>query len=312
MSVSEESTHQIPFPRATHTLVSPDVFSAILTLQLAVCLFLFLADMDAVYSGMQVSEDKDRTCIYFLFCWIFTYAHSTSYRYGHTGNELTGLTLPGHLFQISVSSIQQGLDWWGSPPLQTAMGRRKSALFLAELFFLTKKHNSTECGFACRRLQLSGIFELWMLICWCLSQGQWWCEAAACHGESGISLSKSLWQGITVTAYGLLHACHRESISQPLQSLGTDANLGRALKLNCCSCLFQQFLCTPVIWRVYVLLMLLVTFCVSFFTEVSAFIYSLFPAVSGICSGLSSSVSSHILPAEAQTCFFSFFLLFPY
>ncbi|XP_048811065.1 probable cation-transporting ATPase 13A5 isoform X2 [Lagopus muta] len=29
----------------------------------------------------------------------------------------------------------------------------------------------------------------------------------------------------------------------------------------------MQFLCTPVIWRVYVLLMLLVTFCVSFFTE---------------------------------------------
>uniref|UniRef100_A0A8C2TTM3 Cation-transporting ATPase n=1 Tax=Coturnix japonica TaxID=93934 RepID=A0A8C2TTM3_COTJA len=47
------------------------------------------------------------------------------------------------------------------------------------------------------------------------------------------------------------------------------ANLGKALKPNCCSCLFQQFLCTPVIWRVYVLLMLLVTFCVSFFTEVS-------------------------------------------
>uniref|UniRef100_A0A8B9IMM0 Cation-transporting ATPase n=1 Tax=Anser cygnoides TaxID=8845 RepID=A0A8B9IMM0_ANSCY len=45
------------------------------------------------------------------------------------------------------------------------------------------------------------------------------------------------------------------------------ANLGKAFKPNCCSCLFQQFLCTPVIWRVYVLLMLLATFCVSFFTE---------------------------------------------
>ncbi|NXL84613.1 AT135 ATPase, partial [Alectura lathami] len=29
----------------------------------------------------------------------------------------------------------------------------------------------------------------------------------------------------------------------------------------------MQFLCTPLVWRVYVLLMLLVTFCVSFFTE---------------------------------------------
>ncbi|XP_056215078.1 probable cation-transporting ATPase 13A5 isoform X1 [Falco biarmicus] len=29
----------------------------------------------------------------------------------------------------------------------------------------------------------------------------------------------------------------------------------------------MQFLCTPVVWRVYILLMLLVTFCVSFFTE---------------------------------------------
>uniref|UniRef100_A0A8C4V897 Cation-transporting ATPase n=1 Tax=Falco tinnunculus TaxID=100819 RepID=A0A8C4V897_FALTI len=45
------------------------------------------------------------------------------------------------------------------------------------------------------------------------------------------------------------------------------ANLGKTFKPNCCSCLFQQFLCTPVVWRVYVLLMLLVTFCVSFFTE---------------------------------------------
>uniref|UniRef100_A0A8C0FUS8 Cation-transporting ATPase n=1 Tax=Bubo bubo TaxID=30461 RepID=A0A8C0FUS8_BUBBB len=45
------------------------------------------------------------------------------------------------------------------------------------------------------------------------------------------------------------------------------ANLSKAFKLNCCSCLFQQFVCTPVIWRIYVLLMLLVTFCVSFFTE---------------------------------------------
>lgn len=83
MSVSEESTHQNPFPRATH-LVSPDVFSAILTLQLAICLFLFLADMDAVYSGMQVSEDKDKTCIYFLFCWTFTYAHRA---------QATGMTM---------------------------------------------------------------------------------------------------------------------------------------------------------------------------------------------------------------------------
>uniref|UniRef100_A0A8C2TQX4 Cation-transporting ATPase n=1 Tax=Coturnix japonica TaxID=93934 RepID=A0A8C2TQX4_COTJA len=65
------------------------------------------------------------------------------------------------------------------------------------------------------------------------------------------------------------------------------ANLGKALKPNCCSCLFQQFLCTPVIWRVYVLLMLLVTFCVSFFTEVSAFIYCLIPAVS-YCVGYQS------------------------
>uniref|UniRef100_A0A663MXX4 Cation-transporting ATPase n=1 Tax=Athene cunicularia TaxID=194338 RepID=A0A663MXX4_ATHCN len=56
-------------------------------------------------------------------------------------------------------------------------------------------------------------------------------------------------------------------VSQLLKSLGTDANLSKAFKLNCCSCLFQQFLCTPVIWRVYVLLMLLVTFCVSLFTE---------------------------------------------
>uniref|UniRef100_A0A8C6IVK4 Cation-transporting P-type ATPase N-terminal domain-containing protein n=1 Tax=Melopsittacus undulatus TaxID=13146 RepID=A0A8C6IVK4_MELUD len=46
-------------------------------------------------------------------------------------------------------------------------------------------------------------------------------------------------------------------------------NLGKAFKPNCCSCLFQQFLCTPLIWRVYILLMLLVTFCVSLFTEVS-------------------------------------------
>uniref|UniRef100_A0A8V5HDH5 Cation-transporting P-type ATPase N-terminal domain-containing protein n=1 Tax=Melopsittacus undulatus TaxID=13146 RepID=A0A8V5HDH5_MELUD len=44
-------------------------------------------------------------------------------------------------------------------------------------------------------------------------------------------------------------------------------NLGKAFKPNCCSCLFQQFLCTPLIWRVYILLMLLVTFCVSLFTE---------------------------------------------
>lgn len=34
------------------------------------------------------------------------------------------------------------------------------------------------------------------------------------------------------------------------------------------------------IWRVYVLLMLLATFCVSFFTEVSAFVYQLLPCVS--------------------------------
>ncbi|XP_021249012.1 probable cation-transporting ATPase 13A5 isoform X2 [Numida meleagris] len=50
-----------------------------------------------------------------------------------------------------------------------------------------------------------------------------------------------------------------------------------ALQLAVCLFLFladmdavysgMQFLCTPVIWRVYVLLMLLVTFCVSFFTE---------------------------------------------
>ncbi|XP_009680413.2 probable cation-transporting ATPase 13A5 isoform X1 [Struthio camelus] len=50
-----------------------------------------------------------------------------------------------------------------------------------------------------------------------------------------------------------------------------------ALQLGICLFLFfadidavysgMQFLCTPVIWRVYVLLMLLVTFCVSFFTE---------------------------------------------
>ncbi|XP_072200568.1 probable cation-transporting ATPase 13A5 isoform X1 [Excalfactoria chinensis] len=50
-----------------------------------------------------------------------------------------------------------------------------------------------------------------------------------------------------------------------------------ALQLAICLFLFladmdavyssMQFLCTPVIWRVYVLLMLLVTFCVSFFTE---------------------------------------------
>lgn len=73
MSVPEEFTHQSPLPRATHALVSPDVFSALLTLQLATCLFLFLADMDAVYSGMQVSEGK--ACICFLFCWTFTYAH---------------------------------------------------------------------------------------------------------------------------------------------------------------------------------------------------------------------------------------------
>lgn len=137
----------------------------------------------------------------------------------------------------------------------------------------------------------------------------------ACRGESGISPSKSLWQGITVTAYGLLHACHRESASQPLQSLGTDANLGKALKPNCCSCLFQQFLCTPVIWRVYVLLMLLVTFCVSFFTEVSAFIYCLFPAVSCICSGLSSfslQPRSSCRSTNPQAFFFIFSSLFLY
>lgn len=50
-----------------------------------------------------------------------------------------------------------------------------------------------------------------------------------------------------------------------------------ALQLAVCLFLFfadfdavyrgMQFLCTPVIWRVYVLLMLLATFCVSFFTE---------------------------------------------
>ncbi|NWX96331.1 AT135 ATPase, partial [Nothoprocta ornata] len=50
-----------------------------------------------------------------------------------------------------------------------------------------------------------------------------------------------------------------------------------ALQLGICLFLFfadidavysgMQFLCTPVIWRVYVLLMLLATFCVSFFTE---------------------------------------------
>ncbi|NWQ98581.1 AT135 ATPase, partial [Burhinus bistriatus] len=50
-----------------------------------------------------------------------------------------------------------------------------------------------------------------------------------------------------------------------------------ALQLTVCLFLFfadidavysgMQFLCTPVIWRVYILLMLLVTFCVSFFTE---------------------------------------------
>ncbi|NXA31114.1 AT135 ATPase, partial [Eudromia elegans] len=50
-----------------------------------------------------------------------------------------------------------------------------------------------------------------------------------------------------------------------------------ALQLGICLFLFfadidavysgMQFLCTPMIWRVYVLLMLLVTFCVSFFTE---------------------------------------------
>uniref|UniRef100_A0A8C3K5N5 Cation-transporting ATPase n=1 Tax=Calidris pygmaea TaxID=425635 RepID=A0A8C3K5N5_9CHAR len=45
------------------------------------------------------------------------------------------------------------------------------------------------------------------------------------------------------------------------------ASLGKAFKPNCCSHLFQQFLCTPVIWRVYILLMLVLTFCVSFFTE---------------------------------------------
>ncbi|NXP54168.1 AT135 ATPase, partial [Heliornis fulica] len=50
-----------------------------------------------------------------------------------------------------------------------------------------------------------------------------------------------------------------------------------ALQLTVCLFLFfadidavysaMQFLCTPMIWRVYVLLMLLVTFCISFFTE---------------------------------------------
>uniref|UniRef100_U3I699 Cation-transporting ATPase n=1 Tax=Anas platyrhynchos platyrhynchos TaxID=8840 RepID=U3I699_ANAPP len=38
------------------------VFSVLLALQLAVCLFLFFADFDAVYSGMQVSSNK--TCIF--------------------------------------------------------------------------------------------------------------------------------------------------------------------------------------------------------------------------------------------------------
>ncbi|NWJ02679.1 AT135 ATPase, partial [Crypturellus undulatus] len=50
-----------------------------------------------------------------------------------------------------------------------------------------------------------------------------------------------------------------------------------ALQLGICLFLFfadidavysgMEFLCTPMIWRVYVLLMLLITFCVSFFTE---------------------------------------------
>lgn len=44
-------------PRPTNALLSPDVFSVLLSLQLAVCLFLFLTDIDAVYSGMQVSAN---------------------------------------------------------------------------------------------------------------------------------------------------------------------------------------------------------------------------------------------------------------
>uniref|UniRef100_A0A8C3PPZ2 Cation-transporting ATPase n=1 Tax=Calidris pygmaea TaxID=425635 RepID=A0A8C3PPZ2_9CHAR len=59
----------------------------------------------------------------------------------------------------------------------------------------------------------------------------------------------------------------RKPIYTNCESLGTDASLGKAFKPNCCSHLFQQFLCTPVIWRVYILLMLVLTFCVSFFTE---------------------------------------------
>lgn len=102
---------------------------------------------------------------------------------------------------------------------------------------------------------------------------------------------------MTVTSYCLLHTCHWENISQLLKTLGTGTNLGKAFKSNCCSCLFQQFLCTPGIWRFYVLLMLLVTFCVSFFYRGKCICLPLFPGMNGssIWSGHSTPICSHIL-----------------
>lgn len=52
-------------PGATNTLLSLDMFPVLLALQLAICLFLFFADIDAVYRGMQVSTSK--TCSAFPF-----------------------------------------------------------------------------------------------------------------------------------------------------------------------------------------------------------------------------------------------------
>lgn len=132
-------------------------------------------------------------------------------------------------------------------------------------------------------------------------------------GNLASNLPRLLRQGITVPSCCLLHACHWENVSQPLKSLGTDANLGKAFKPNCCSCLFQQFLCTPVIWRVYILLMLLVTFCVSFFTEVSAFVYHLFPGVnrSSIWSGLPTPICINVLLLQKHKSSGFFFFFFP-